>query len=70
MIQLAHSLDITVIAEWVTTNSQLERLRVLGCDRVQGFGIARPVRAADVFVPSTTSARLDTTEIGDGQPNE
>lgn len=58
MIQLAHSLDITVVAEWVTTNTQLERLRVLGCDRVQGFGIARPVHAADVFT-SVASATND-----------
>jgi EAL domain-containing protein (putative c-di-GMP-specific phosphodiesterase class I) len=70
IIQLAHSLDITVVAEWVTTKGQLERLRVLGCDRVQGFGIARPVRAADVFISSTVTAPLDTTDIGGSQPNE
>lgn len=49
MIQLAHSLDITVIAEWVTTSEQWDRLRLLGCDQVQGFGIGRPVRADDLF---------------------
>ncbi|MFM7870500.1 MAG: putative bifunctional diguanylate cyclase/phosphodiesterase, partial [Actinomycetota bacterium] len=49
MIQLAHSLDITVIAEWVTTSDQWDRLRLLGCDQVQGFGIGRPVRAEDLF---------------------
>lgn len=60
MIQLAHSLDITVVAEWVTTSTQWERLRLLGCDRVQGFGIGRPVRAEDLFAP--TRSRVDSDE--------
>jgi EAL domain-containing protein (putative c-di-GMP-specific phosphodiesterase class I) len=36
IIQLAHSLDLSVCAEWVTSDDQLKRLRVLGCDLVQG----------------------------------
>jgi len=68
MIQLAHSLDITVIAEWVTASGQLERLRVLGCDRVQGFGIARPVRATDVWTSVTALTAPTTT--GDHHHNE
>lgn len=70
MIQLAHSLDITVVAEWVTTSGQLQRLRVLGCDRVQGFGIGRPVRAADVFTSVTSVLHQNTTDTGERQPDE
>ncbi len=69
MIQLAHSLDITVVAEWVTTSGQLERLRVLGCDRMQGFGVARPVRAADLWT-SATDKTTPTATTGDRHHDE
>ena len=42
IIQLAHSLDMTVVAEWVTTEEQSKRLRVLGCDYLQGNRIGEP----------------------------
>ena len=37
IITLGHALDLTVIAEGVETEEQLERLASLGCDVVQGF---------------------------------
>ncbi len=43
LCKVAHSLDITVIAEAVETDAQLKVLQNLGVDGVQGFGIARPV---------------------------
>jgi EAL domain-containing protein (putative c-di-GMP-specific phosphodiesterase class I) len=46
IIQLAHSLNMRVIGEWVTSQAQFERLRALGCDLVQGYHIGRPVSAA------------------------
>ncbi len=49
VIQLAHSLDMAVIAEWVTTPDEQERVRSLGCDFVQGHLIGRPVEAADLL---------------------
>ncbi|MBM4397230.1 MAG: EAL domain-containing protein [Deltaproteobacteria bacterium] len=48
IINLAHSLDLTVVAEGVETLTQFERLRSDGCDQVQGFGLARPTPAADI----------------------
>jgi len=42
LCKVAHSLDITVIAEAVENNEQLKVLQDLGVDGVQGFGIARP----------------------------
>jgi diguanylate cyclase (GGDEF)-like protein/PAS domain S-box-containing protein len=54
VIQLAHSLNMSVIAEWVSTDEQNHRLRLLGCDYVQGNHIAAPVIAAD-FVPLVTA---------------
>jgi diguanylate cyclase (GGDEF)-like protein len=49
VIQLAHSLDMAVIAEWVTDPRQLERVESLGCDFVQGNFIGRPAAAADLI---------------------
>ena len=47
VVHLAHSLGMSVIAEWVTTEDQLERLRRLGCDLAQGWLIGRPVDVED-----------------------
>jgi diguanylate cyclase (GGDEF)-like protein/PAS domain S-box-containing protein len=48
IIQLAHSLDMTVVAEWVSTEEQAKRLRVLGCDYLQGNRIGEAVRPEDI----------------------
>lgn len=47
LIQLAHSLDLEVCAEWVTTEDQAQRLKVLGCDLLQGNRIGQPVTSAE-----------------------
>ena len=48
IVQLAHALDMQVLAEWVTSDDQLRRLRTLGCDLVQGHLLGEPA-TADVF---------------------
>ncbi|MDA8349801.1 MAG: EAL domain-containing protein [Pseudomonadota bacterium] len=45
IIAMARHLNIELIAEGVESWPQLERLRELGCDRAQGFLLARPVPA-------------------------
>jgi diguanylate cyclase (GGDEF)-like protein len=47
-IDLAHNLGLTVVAEGVEDDATLDRLRALGCDRVQGYLMARPLAVADV----------------------
>ena len=42
IISLAHTLDLEVVAEGIETRLQLQRLRELGCERAQGYLIARP----------------------------
>ena len=42
-IDLAHHLGMRAVAEGVEEISQLDRLRSLGCDIVQGFAISRPM---------------------------
>ena len=43
IIELAHNLDMTVVAEGVEDRSSLEVLRKLGCDLVQGYVFAKPL---------------------------
>jgi EAL domain-containing protein (putative c-di-GMP-specific phosphodiesterase class I) len=45
VIGIATALGCTVTAEGVETEEQLEALRALGCERVQGFLLARPMDA-------------------------
>lgn len=45
LIQLAHSLNLVVCAEWVTTEDHVQRLKVLGCDLLQGNRIGEAVTA-------------------------
>lgn len=49
IISLAHAMDMEVVAEGVETESQLETLRRLSCDEVQGFLLARPMSADDLM---------------------
>jgi EAL domain-containing protein (putative c-di-GMP-specific phosphodiesterase class I) len=44
---MAHSLKLTVAAEGVETLEQLQFLRLLKCDRMQGYFVSRPVPADD-----------------------
>lgn len=43
IIGLAHNLRLTVVGEGVETRRQLEILRSLGCDLIQGFYLHRPL---------------------------
>lgn len=54
IVSLARDLRIDVVAEGVETTEQLESLRQISCDEVQGYLISRPVSADGVL------ALLDT----------
>ncbi|MFC5447698.1 sensor domain-containing protein [Paenibacillus aestuarii] len=45
MIQVAHGMGMKVIAEGVETASQIEKLKQLECDIMQGFLISKPLPA-------------------------
>jgi EAL domain-containing protein (putative c-di-GMP-specific phosphodiesterase class I) len=48
LISLAHSLKLAVVAEGVETDEQLDLLRTLGCDRIQGYVVSKPLPAAEI----------------------
>jgi len=57
---LAHNLQMSVIAEGVETQEQLHYIEQLGCEQVQGYLIAQPLRseAAEALIQSTVDAQL------------
>ena len=48
IVSLGHSLNMTVIAEGIETESQLEQVSAAGCNEAQGFLLGRPCDA-DAF---------------------
>ena len=48
MVGMAGALDLEVVGEGVETEEQLVALRTLGCDKAQGYLIARPLPPDDV----------------------
>jgi len=48
IINLAHSLNLKVVAEGVETEEQSRLLRLLNCDEMQGYLFSRPVPAAEM----------------------
>lgn len=47
-VDLAHNLNLVVIAEGVESQETLDRLAVMGADSVQGYAISRPVPALEL----------------------
>jgi diguanylate cyclase (GGDEF)-like protein len=57
VVQLAHALQMTVIAEGIETLDQHRTVTALGCDAGQGFYFARPMPAGNVDTLLHTGAR-------------
>ena len=47
-IDMAHAMGLRVVAEGVEDEATFERLTKLGCEIIQGYFIARPMRAGDM----------------------
>jgi diguanylate cyclase (GGDEF)-like protein len=52
-IELAHSLDMKVVAEGVETAEQYSRLIELGCDEAQGYWLGKPMALAQFLKEAT-----------------
>jgi EAL domain-containing protein (putative c-di-GMP-specific phosphodiesterase class I) len=57
LIDLAHNLDLKVVAEGVETHDILSALTQLGCDQAQGWDVGMPSTAADLLVRLRESKR-------------
>jgi len=60
VISLGHSLGLTVVAEGVETDDQMEKLCEMGCDQGQGYKWRRP---ADAFSVSEWLDTLDGSAV-------
>ena len=47
VIEMAHSLSMQALAEGVSNREEIEYLRSLGCDLIQGFGFGVPMSSKD-----------------------
>ncbi|MEM7686492.1 MAG: EAL domain-containing protein, partial [Pseudomonadota bacterium] len=60
MLRLAHALQICTVAEGIESVDERSMLLDMGCDVLQGFGIARPMAGED----ATAWLRKFTPEVG------
>ncbi|MBB4477799.1 putative bifunctional diguanylate cyclase/phosphodiesterase [Rhizobium etli] len=60
IVNLAHDLDMQVTAEGVETPGQAEWLHGVGCDRLQGYLVSRPlaVEAIDDFITRADASKI------------
>lgn len=67
VVGMAHSLGISVIAEGVETEGQLDYLRGLRCEEIQGYYFSRPLPANDFAALVREDRRLASpTKAADG----
>ncbi len=60
IVNLAHDLDMQVTAEGVETPGQADWLHSVGCDRLQGYLVSRPlaVEAIDDFITRADASKI------------
>lgn len=66
VIGLAHSLKMSVIAEGVETEGQMNYLRQHHCDEMQGYYFSRPLPADDFAALLVAGTRLSFSAVDDG----
>ena len=65
-IELAHNLELTVVAEGVEDEASVDVLRKLGCDLIQGFVYSKPLAErefGDWFAAWTPAALRETMKV-------
>lgn len=50
LITVIHNLNIKIVAEGIETFAELEILKEMGCDFIQGFYFSQPLKASDLFL--------------------
>ncbi len=64
IIEMAHTLKLSVVAEGVETPRQMDLLRSMRCDEIQGFLLSRPL-SAEMLLPLLLSEKARNGEISD-----
>ncbi|HEX2280388.1 MAG TPA: EAL domain-containing protein, partial [Thermomicrobiales bacterium] len=64
IVEVAHSLGLSVVAEGVETVEQLDHLRALGCDLGQGFYLAKPLPSyeTEIFLSALRRQSTETRQ--------
>jgi diguanylate cyclase (GGDEF)-like protein/PAS domain S-box-containing protein len=57
VVAMAQSLEMTTTAEGTETIEEVELVRELGCDKIQGYYFGRPMEANDAYNLTTRAAR-------------
>jgi diguanylate cyclase (GGDEF)-like protein len=70
MISLAHTMHMKVIAEGVETQDQANMLRLLRCEQMQGYLIAKPMPFEEMTAYIRDRERSTVTDRGCGIPSE
>ncbi len=65
IVELSHTMGLTVVAEGVETAEQLATLAGIGCDASQGFHLGRPAPASEL---RERLRRQSGANDGDAQP--
>lgn len=63
LIGLADDLGMIVVAEGVETSDQFDRLRDMGCDRMQGYYFSRPLPPAEINALLQRGLHRDNTRL-------
>ncbi|MGH1415429.1 MAG: putative bifunctional diguanylate cyclase/phosphodiesterase [Pelagimonas sp.] len=70
IVEIGHTLEIGVTAEGVETEQQSKDLAALGCDRLQGFFIGKPVPFSDLTNTYWANSLGSNRQLVGGTPNE
>ncbi len=64
LLMIGRTLNVTVVAEGVETEEQLEYVRARGCQLAQGFLLARPmpIEDAEAYIFAATDIELEQTD--------
>jgi diguanylate cyclase len=63
VVQMAHTLELRVVAEGVETEAQRDHLVALGCDELQGFLFARPMPAKSLELWASDDSEVARREF-------
>ena len=69
LIELAHKLDLQVIAEGVETQEQLDQLLALGCEKAQGHLFSRALPLQDIARLLTRTSMVCANREGENAPS-